>query len=201
MFQTISYASLLTVAVGIVIHAFAGPSNKTEKKETARSSSHSFLAPGLSLIDRIKRLAALIAVVSFAVLFVTSFGQRLLQGEGLHGYTLMAHVAFAPPFIVCLTFTALTWASRCRLTDDEWKWVSRLLHGQPREHQSDLGWKLSFWIAALLAIPASLSIVSMMYPVIGTHGQETLFEIHRYTTLALSLAAAVHIYLFLRSRR
>jgi hypothetical protein len=39
-----------------------------------------------------------------------------------------------------------------------------------------------------------------MFPIFGTHGQEVLFQIHRFSALVLSLVAMANIYLVLRAR-
>jgi cytochrome b subunit of formate dehydrogenase len=64
----------------------------------------------------------------------------------------------------------------------------------------DLGWKLTFWLAMFLAVPASLSMVLGMFPIFGTHGQETLLCLHQYSSLALTLAAMIHVYLVIRRK-
>jgi hypothetical protein len=38
-----------------------------------------------------------------------------------------------------------------------------------------------------------------MFPLFGTHGQELLLDVHRYSALLLALAAIVHIYLMIRT--
>ncbi len=156
----------------------------------------------LGPIGRLRKLAWLAAAVCFVVLFVTGFGPRILWGVPLSGWLLMIHATFAPVFAVCVAFLAATWAWQCCFTSRDWDWVVRLFTFKWNNLlvDSDLGWKLSFWAMILLVLPLSLSIISSMYPIFGTHGQEVLFEIHRFTALVLSLIAMAHLYLVLRGR-
>jgi hypothetical protein len=43
-------------------------------------------------------------------------------------------------------------------------------------------------------------MIASMYPIFGTHGQEVLFELHRFAAIILTLAAMVHVYLIIRGR-
>ena len=58
--------------------------------------------------------------------------------------------------------------------------------------------KLCFWVILLLAFPVILSIVLSMFLLFGTYVQGFLLEVHRYSTLALALAAIIHTYLTIR---
>ena len=46
-----------------------------------------------------------------------------------------------------------------------------------------------------MSLPVILSAVVSMFPLFGTHGQEALLQIDRYSTLLLSLFAIVYLYL------
>ena len=63
-----------------------------------------------------------------------------------------------------------------------------------------LGQKITFWLLVVLALPLILSMVSSMFPLFGTHWQELLLELHRYSALLFALVAIVHIYLVIRAR-
>jgi hypothetical protein len=156
----------------------------------------------LGPLGRLKKLAYLVASVCFLVLFVTGFGPRILLGVPLSGWALMIHATFAPVFAVCVAFLAASWAWQCCFSATDWSWVVRFftLKWKGLLADCDLGWKLSFWAMIILFLPVSLSIVSSMFPIFGTHGQEVLFQIHRFSALVLSLVALVNIYLVLRAR-
>ena len=51
-----------------------------------------------------------------------------------------------------------------------------------------------------LTVPASLSIVAVMFTIFGTHGQDVLVGVHQYTGLGLVLLTIIHVYLVLRHR-
>lgn len=156
----------------------------------------------LGPIGRLRKLAFLVAGACFLVLFGTGFGPRILCGVPLSGWLLMIHATFAPVFAVCVAFLAATWAWQCCFSGADWNWVVRFvtLKWKGLLADCDLAWKLTFWAMIILFLPVCLSIVSSMFPIFGTHGQEVLFQIHRFSALVMSLIAVANIYLVLRAR-
>jgi cytochrome b subunit of formate dehydrogenase len=161
----------------------------------------------LSLLGIFKKLVYWVGLLSFIVLAVTGFGQRLLLGKAISGYWLMLHATFAPVFAICLALLALMWAPKHRFSVGDWPWLEDLIRrvirpkteseGSARQ-DSILVQKITFWLIVILALPLILSIISSMFPFFGTHCQELLLDIHRYSALFLALAAIVHIYLMIR---
>lgn len=209
LFRTVFVAGFILVGGGIILHSVLFPavrkcslSVRAVIRKFVFLFSMVLLEQKLGPIGRLKKLAWLVATVCFLVLFATGFGPRILCDVPLSGWLLMIHATFAPVFAVCVAFLAATWAWQCCFSVRDWDWVVRLFTFQWKGLlvDSDLGWKLSFWAMILLVLPVSLSIVSSMFPVFGTHGQEVLFQIHRFTALALSLVALAHLYLVLRGR-
>jgi len=151
-------------------------------------------------LAKLKCLACPLALGSLIVLFITGFVGRLFFGELMTGYTLMLHVGLAPVFVVCLGFIVITWGHQCLLNDtDRQRLASLLCLNKPDSGGTpDLGWKLTFWLAMFLAVPASLSMVLGMFPIFGTHGQELLMGLHQYTSLALTLVVMIHVHLVIR---
>ncbi len=203
MFQAISWGSLIVIFIGILIHYFSSPDG--EKKTKAKSDQKK--SPlwwcgwenGLGCLSKLKRIAAVVAVACLMVMTVTAFSGRLAADELMSGYVLMLHVGSAPVFIGCVVFLLITWAHQCRLTQVEWEELTKRIRFQSVEAKgSGLFRKLTFWGAMFLTVPASLSIVSVMFTLFGTHEQEVLFQVHQYTSLALVSFAIVHIYLVLR---
>lgn len=157
-----------------------------------------------SLINVLRILVYLVALVCFVVLVITGFYPVLVQGEHLSGYLLMVHATFAPVFAGCLAVLALMWADNCRFDKGDWPWLQKLLHGEaaakPAGAKCRLGQKICFWLIVLLALPVILSIVLGMFPLFGTEGQEFLLNLHRYSTLLLAAAAILHTYLIIRTK-
>lgn len=208
MFELISYISLGVVLAGIILHCLASPPRKgrgakaVDQFPAGKSRWWCFWEKDLSPLGKVKKLAGCLAIVGFVGLFLTGFGPRLITGEALHGYLLMLHATLAPIFIVCVAFAVLVWAWQCRLEKEDLRRLAELLRGKfgGDAGHSNLGWKLSFWIAALLALPVSLSMVVGMYPIFGTHGQETLLKLHQFSSLALTLVVMLHLYLVYRAQ-
>jgi len=207
MFATISaWVIVITVAV-VVVHWFACP--VAEKRDWSfgglvRCKVHVltmfFLPQELSLVGRLKKLVYLVGLLSFLILFLTGFIPRLCFGQAISGYTLMLHATFAPIFAVCVAIAVVGYAQQCRLTRAEWEWVQRLVSCRWKGLLTDsaLGYKLTFWAAAVLVLPLAVSMIISMYPIFGTHGQEVLLVVHQYSALALVVVAILHVYLVMR---
>jgi len=103
-------------------------------------------------------------------------------------------------FVISAGVVLVAWGHRCRLNGDDRQGLADLLRlrGANPDDTADLGWKLSFWLAMLLVVPVSLSMVLGMFPIFGTHGQENLLSIHQYTALALSQVTLIHLHLLIR---
>jgi len=152
----------------------------------------------LSLVGVLRKLVYLLAALCFVVLAVTGFYRPLVLDEHISGYLMMVHATFAPVFAVCLAILAVMWAHNCRFDKNYWPLLQRLLRRQTRSdsvgQKYELTQKVSFWLIILLALPLILSIVSSMFDVFGTTGQEFLLQLHRWCGLVLALAAILHTY-------
>ena len=162
----------------------------------------------LSLLGIFKKLIYWGALICFVLLAITGFAQRLLLGEAISGFWLMLHATCAPVFAICLALLALMWAPRYVFRWGDWPWLEGLIRRiirleadeeQPVGEGFSLGQKITFWLVVVLALPLILSIVSSMFPLFGTHGQELLLDVHRYSALLLALAAIIHTYLMIRT--
>jgi hypothetical protein len=163
------------------------------------------LIPGKdhSLVTWLIRLAILAAMGSFTGLFLTGF-VPLFMGLRLSGYLLIAHVTFAPVFIISLTFLLLVRGQTHAFVRANAERVMAVL-GLPLDaplapEDPGLVTKACFWAVAVLSLPLVLSSVMSMFPVFGTYGQQVLFEVHRSTALVFSLFVLVHAYATVRHR-
>jgi cytochrome b subunit of formate dehydrogenase len=161
-----------------------------------------------SFVVIIRMLVYLLALFSFVVLALTSFYPVLLLGEHISGYLLMLHATFAPVFVVCLAVLAVLWAGSCRFTAGDWPWFERFVNritlaksgekAAPRKNPG-LGQKITFWLIIFLALPLALSIVLSMFHIFGTHWQELLLALHRYTAYVFTVVVIVHTFLLIRT--
>jgi cytochrome b subunit of formate dehydrogenase len=198
MYQTISIIAFLITFVGIVLHRLVSPSRKKRQRKSAKKS----------IVGVLRILVYLLALLCFVVLAVTGFYPTLVLGEHISGYLVMIHATFAPVFAVCLAVLAVMWASRCRFVYSDWPWFERLVQwvtsvkstGEEAPSKSTgLGQKITFWLIIFLALPLILSIILSMFPLFGTHWQELLLGVHRYTALVFALVVIVHTYLVIRT--
>jgi hypothetical protein len=158
-----------------------------------------------SLVGMFRILVYAVAVLSFLVLALTGFYPVLIRGEHISGYLVMMHATFAPVFAVCLAVLAVMWANRCRFAAGDWpafdRFIQRVTSAQGAEmsgKRSGLCQKITFWLIVFLALPLALSIILSMYHLVGTHWQELLLRVHRYTAYVFTLAVVVHTVQLLR---
>lgn len=206
MFQTITIIGFVIVLGGIAVHFVTLPSGAASAMASAcRRELFGFWDLSdrtFTWFGRLKRLAVWVAFACLLVLTLTGFIPPIFYGDLLGGYALILHASAAPVFMVTVAFIALVWAHSCRFNRHDWDSFFGVSDHGPESGpiHSGLGWKLSFWVASALAIPVSLSILLGMYPIFGTHDQEVLLSLHRYTSLALVLSAMTHLYLVIHAR-
>jgi cytochrome b subunit of formate dehydrogenase len=161
-----------------------------------------------SLVVILRMLVYLLALFCFAVLALTGFYPVLILGEHISGYLVMLHATFAPVFAICVAVLAVLWASNCRFTVGDWPWFERIVQRVTSVKDSDkaakskssgLGQKITFWLIIFLALPLALSIVLSMFPLFGTHWQELLLGLHRYTAYIFTVVVVLHIFLLLKT--
>jgi cytochrome b subunit of formate dehydrogenase len=141
-------------------------------------------------------------------LAITGFYPTLILGQHITGYLVMIHATFAPVFAVCLAVLAVMWARCCRFTGGDWPWFERIVQrvtlsnnpgDETARRSSGIGQKIAFWLIIFLALPLILSIVLSMFPLFGTHWQEILLSMHRYTALIFAMVAILHTYFIIRT--
>jgi len=161
-----------------------------------------------SLVVNLRMLVYLLALVCFVVLALTGFYPVLVLGEHISGYLVMLHATFAPVFAICLAVLAVMWAGNCRFTAGDWPWFERLVQritaaksaGKTTQGKSSaFGQKITFWLIIFLALPLALSIVLSMFPLFGTHWQELLLGLHRYTAYVFSVVVILHTFLLIQT--
>ena len=202
MFQTISWALFVIIFLGILVHMTVDLV-KGNLKPKSFNKLHKFWWCGwsknLSCLSKIKRILVVISIISLLVMFLTAFSGRLASDQLMSGYILMIHVGTAPLFILCVVMLLIMWGYQCRLNDKEWaQFLDLLRFKTTSSEKSLLIIKLTYWISMVLSLPVSLSMLISMFTLFGTHGQEVLFSIHQYASLALVSSSMVHVYLLLR---
>lgn len=216
MFQTISIICFVVTFVGIAACCVVFPCCKECRwspigilRRLVHLFTLLFIGKTSSPLGILRKLFYLLALICFIVLAITGFYPTVVLGKHISGYLVMLHATFAPVFAICLAVLALMWAHHYRFIQSDWPWLQRIL---PRIVQlktagketltegSALGQKIAFWLLVLLALPLILSIVLSMFPLFGTHWQELLLSIHRYTALVFALVAIVRIYLTIRAQ-
>ncbi len=129
--------------------------------------------PACCIVERLTWLAALLGL---AVAAITGLIAGIGWGGRMSDLLLMTHCAGAPLFAVAVTAMSL-------MTSDRYMPDRKSLPG-----------RCSFWLMLASSLVVILTAVIPMTPIFGTHGQELLYETHRYGSLlvmvfALSFAA------------
>jgi hypothetical protein len=144
--------------------------------------------------DRWTRIIVNLAGMVSCGASVASGFPALLSGQALTGYWLMIHVGASGVLAVTALLTAFYWADRNRFGRADWNRARRPF-GQAKAHAANpyvvLLRKLTFWIAAVAAVPAAASALLAMFPILASVRQATLFRIHRYAVVPLAAAAAL----------
>jgi cytochrome b subunit of formate dehydrogenase len=211
MFQTISIVAFLVTVVVLALNCVISPCRECWRhplRKLIQLFTLLLIEQKLSPVGILRKLVYLLALLCFVVLAITGFYPTVVLGKHISGYLIMVHATFAPIFAICLAVLAVMWARNSCFTGSDWPWFQRFVQrvtlvkgtGEQERPQSSLGLKISFWLIVFLALPLALSIVLSMFPFFGTHWQELLLGIHRYTALLFSLAAIVHIYLIIRCK-
>ncbi len=158
-----------------------------------------FVEQKWSLLGALRKLVFLLAILCFVILALTGFVPRVVFGVALSGWWLMIHATAAPVFAACMAALAVLWADRNRLDKNYWPLLNRIIGRNPKStiapEKHELKLRICFWAILTMSLPVILSAVVSMFPIFGTHGQEVLLQIHRYSTLLLSLFAIIYLYL------
>jgi len=158
-----------------------------------------FVEQKWSLVGVLRKLLFLLAILCFIVLVVTGFAPIIFTGKSITRWWLMIHATFAPIFAACLAALAVLWADKNRLDKNYWPWLNLALKRQPKSitppEKYELCLKISFWVILLLSLPMILSAILGTFPFFNTYWQGVLLQIHRYSTLLLSLFVIIYLYL------
>jgi hypothetical protein len=122
-----------------------------------------------------------VAGITLVLLAITGFGPKLVGGE-VKGWTLLAHIAIAPLFILGLTVVVPQWAGRCRFAG----------RGGSFAVGVNMAQRQMFWIVLLLGFVSLVTMLIAMRPIYGPAGQRTLIEVHSYSSLLLLIAMVPH---------
>lgn len=187
LFRWTSIIVLLLLLAGMAVHILLFPfsaSGRWTFREIIRTKIHALtlllLEQKLSPLGRLRKLILLLALLSFAILFLTGFGP-LLFGSRLSGWLLMIHATFAPILMGCLALLAVGWA-----------------HEMVFRGLEDVLLKLCFWILLTLSLPLALSMIVSMFNWFGTEGQDFLYVLHRWCALAFTCLALLFLYVLVR---
>jgi len=215
MFRTLSIIGFVGTFVGIAVCCIASPCKGCGWRpgQVLRRLVHLFtllfVEQRLSLVGVLRKLVYLLALLCFVVLAVNGFFTAVVLGRSISGYWIMLQTTAGGVFAVCLAVLVVMWASHCRFTGSDWPWLQRLIRRvilaktvseKTGGARSNLGRKITFWLIVVLALPLILSMVSSMFTLFGTYWQKLLLDTHRYSALALALAAIVHTYLMIRAQ-
>jgi len=120
-------------------------------------------------------------LLGLLILSLTGLITGILGLSPMRHWILILHVTGAPLFAIGIAAIAIAFAERRQFT--------------PNPCPTDIGWwhRLLFWMMLLLALISMLSAVGPMTPTFGAHGQELLYETHRYSSLFLFLVTLLHV--------
>ena len=212
LFRLISLLSLVGITVAIVWAIRAQLIQLTGTKQILRQQSLDIASTfkkwrtlsASALLNTLVRFFYLTTLGCVLILAITGFLPVIIFGAAVSNFALMLHLLLAPLFAVGLTALALFWAQRHRFNRGDWTSLQQWFRDKKifaASGNPNVGQKILFWASLLLAVPLIASTVLMMYPLLGTAGQEALLHWHGYTGLLLLAVAVGHAYFILTNEK
>jgi len=157
-----------------------------------------FHLKSLSSKDFSSKLLFPLTLLCICIMALTGFLQPIVFGKHLSGYLLIIHVATSPLFALCIVTLGLLLAHQHKFDITSWEKLQNLFSKEKKQNTQsvDFWQKLGFWLMLLLTIPIIFSIVSSMYKIFGTHGQEFLLQLHRYSTLSFVMITVIFTFYY-----
>ena len=146
-----------------------------------------------------KKAVYFLTLICLVVLALTGFIPYLILGAPLGGFALMLHVALSPLFILLVTVIVLGWANNRTFSTQNWNFVkSGMFKKSKSDNAADEFYeKFFFWFVVLFSI-LTASMVFSMYPILGTVGQESILQLHRFSSVVLVIFFVLHTLRFVR---
>lgn len=184
MFANIAVIILIGTVVALGVHLLVA---------AGRRSGPSVERPRFGVLSKIVYAVLLICT---AVLGVTSLYSVIPAGH-MEGWLLWAHLGAAGGFVVVLAAAAVMWAEASRFGPAR--------SPEPRGHSEHPDreaaaprfarlTRISFWVLLLAGTITLATMLLGMTSALGTEQIRTMIDIHRYSGLAVVVAAAVHFY-------
>lgn len=119
------------------------------------------------------RLAMCVTMAAALALAVTGIGAPIISDGRLGGWLLLGHVAVGGVFIAGLVGIALFYSD---------------LHRFGCEAPGNAHRKLFFWLALILGVATTLTVMISMTPLFNSHGMDLLFQAHRWCALGVTMS-------------
>jgi cytochrome b subunit of formate dehydrogenase len=146
--------------------------------------------------DFAQKLIFPVIVFCVLILGLTGIVPPVLFGVHLSGYLLMFHLVIGALFTLAVTIGAVIWAQQNLFNSQDWTEIINTFTGkESSDNRIELYKKLCFWGITIFSLPAVCSIVFSMYKIFGTHGQEFLLNLHRYSTLVILILTVIYTFL------
>jgi len=146
----------------------------------------------IKILSKIKLLTLYTAFLLFIVMFITSFIPTTFTGEHLSGIFLIIHVTFAPLFAVTLVFLLIFYSYQLKFDHSDYEQLRDLNKVNTSKYFSII--KITFWSLAIVSIPLLMSIILILYPLLGTETQNLNIIIHRISAILFTLLVQILIY-------
>lgn len=138
-----------------------------------------------------------ITLVAGMLLAISGFVPLLVLGGTLSGFPLIMHMAVAPFFVVCLSWSVIVRIHRRRFVLNDWLLIK---HSQAANREEimlgrEFRQKLFFWSFLVISVLVIVSILMSMYPLVSSEGLGYLIAIHGYSSLLLVVLGIIYLYL------
>ena len=131
-------------------------------------------------------------IILFIILFITGFIPTLFDDHFLTGLPLIIHVTAAPVFALSLAILILFYSFKLKLNQNDF---NNLVQGKNLiKINATTVIKISFWLLTLFSVPLLLSIILILFPILGTEIQEINIMIHRLSATIITIACMLMLY-------
>ena len=140
-------------------------------------------------------------ILQYVTMAFTGF-VPIIIGTHMTGLALIIHVTLASLFSISIALGLLLSAYDNSFTNEEFEHLYKRYFTKDKLSDSQSTSyikKLYFWLTAIFAIPAILSIILALYPIFSLEGSKILIDIHRYSVVFMTISFIIHIFYSLNS--
>lgn len=129
----------------------------------------------------------------FLILFISSFIPTIFTNGPLTGLFLIIHVTIAPLFAILAAIMVVFYSFKLKFNSEDFQKINNLKEFVENKQETSI--KLSFWLITIFTSLLLISIILILYPILGTELQEFYITIHRISATVITVLILFILYL------